>query len=318
MHVTVIVCTYSRCHTLAVALESVAASILPPRVEWEVLVVDNNSHDQTREVVEHFCAGHPGRFRYLLEPRQGKSYALNSGIKESHGKILAFMDDDVTVEPDWLHNLTAPIENGEWAGAGGRIVLTWPDSLPGWLSVHGPLARHIFPGFDQGEEAKELVGPPFGTNMAFRREVFEQHGGFRTDLGPTGNSQLRTIWNRRISTPPVTSEDTEFGRRLIAAGERLRYEPSAVVYHPVPESRINQKHFLRWYFDKGRADGREFPDAPVHLVCSLGAWTFRWIIAIEPRARFYRKLVVWEKAGQFLERYWLLRNTPDTNHPAVY
>jgi len=251
-------------------------------------VVDNNSRDQTREVVQDFCDRYPGRFRYLFEPRPGKSFALNSGIRESRGEILAFMDDDVTVEPTWLQNLTAALDGDQWAGAGGRIVLRWPASLPNWLSVDGPYARHPFPGFDQGHEARELIGPPFGTNMAFRRKLFEKYGGFRTDLGPEPGSEIR-------------AEDTEFGRRVVAAGERLRYEPSAVVYHPVPEDRIGKKFFLKWRFDYGRGDAREFPVHPVRLFCSLLAWTLRWMVALEPRVRFYRKVVVWEKAGAVAE-----------------
>jgi glycosyltransferase involved in cell wall biosynthesis len=288
MNLTVILCTYNRCQLLANALESVAVSTLSQSVKWEVLVVDNNSRDQTREVVQDFCDRYPGRFRYLFEPRPGKSFALNSGIRESRGEILAFMDDDVTVEPTWLQNLTAALDGDQWAGAGGRIVLRWPASLPNWLSVDGPYARHPFPGFDQGHEARELIGPPFGTNMAFRRKLFEKYGGFRTDLGPEPGSEIR-------------AEDTEFGRRVVAAGERLRYEPSAVVYHPVPEDRIGKKFFLKWRFDYGRGDAREFPVHPVRLFCSLLAWTLRWMVALEPRVRFYRKVVVWEKAGAVVE-----------------
>ena len=288
MNITVILCTYNRCQSLAKALGSVAVSTLPTSIEWEVLVVDNNSRDQTREVVQDFCDRYPGRFRYLFEPRPGKSFALNSGIRESRGEILAFMDDDVTVEPTWLQNLTAALDGDQWAGAGGRIVLRWPASLPNWLSVDGPYARHPFPGFDQGHEARELIGPPFGTNMAFRRKLFEKYGGFRTDLGPEPGSEIR-------------AEDTEFGRRVVAAGERLRYEPSAVVYHPVPEDRIGKKFFLKWRFDYGRGDAREFPVHPVRLFCSLLAWTLRWMVALEPRVRFYRKVVVWEKAGAVAE-----------------
>ncbi len=120
MNITVILCTYNRCQNLAKALDSVAASMLPESVEWEVLVVDNNSNDQTRELVEGFCHRYPGRFRYLFEPQQGKSYALNSGIRVSPSEILAFTDDDAIVEPDWLWNLTSALHDGEWAGAGER------------------------------------------------------------------------------------------------------------------------------------------------------------------------------------------------------
>src|SRR5215471_9795294 len=98
MRITVILCTYNRCESLSTALESVAVSQLPPSISWEVLIVDNNSSDRTREVVEEFSHRYPGRFRYAFEPRQGKSYALNVGVREAKGDVLAFMDDDVTVE----------------------------------------------------------------------------------------------------------------------------------------------------------------------------------------------------------------------------
>ena len=99
MRITVILCTLNRCQSLAETLESIAISTLPDSVDWEILVVDNNSTDHTREVVEEFGRRYPDRFRYIFEPRPGKSYALNAGIREAQGEILAFTDDDVTVEP---------------------------------------------------------------------------------------------------------------------------------------------------------------------------------------------------------------------------
>ena len=122
MKISVILCTYNRCQSLAKALESVAGSTLPDAVDWEVLVIDNNSGDQTRTVVEQASALHLGRFRYIFEPRPGKSHALNTGILAAHGNVLAFVDDDVTVEPTWLQSLTAPLDDEHLAGSGGRIL----------------------------------------------------------------------------------------------------------------------------------------------------------------------------------------------------
>ena len=134
------------------------------------------------------------------------------------------MDDDVTVEPTWLQNLTASLHGRDWMGAGGRVLPVWRQSPPPWLP-EGRYSLAPLVVFDLGLEAGPISEPPFGTNMAFRREVFERCGGFRTDLGPRPGSQIR-------------GEDTEFGRRLLDGGEPLRYEPSAVVYHPVPEERL--------------------------------------------------------------------------------
>src|SRR3979490_435492 len=133
MKVSVILCTYNRCESLRRALESVARSVLPESVQWEVLVVDNNSSDETRAVVQDFILFYPDRFRYLFEPNAGKSHALNAGIRESDAEALAFMDDDVVVEPLWLKNLSEPLSSGTWVGAGGRILINWKSSPPKWL-----------------------------------------------------------------------------------------------------------------------------------------------------------------------------------------
>lgn len=131
MNITVILCTYNRCQSLAKALDSVANSMLPSSVECEVLIVDNNSRDRTRQIAEEFCLKYPDRFRYVFEIQQGKSFALNTAIREARGNVLAFMDDDVTVEPTWLQNLTLALDGGEWSGAGDAyfrlVTLQSPD-----------------------------------------------------------------------------------------------------------------------------------------------------------------------------------------------
>jgi GT2 family glycosyltransferase len=308
MNITVVVCTYNRCQSLAKALSSVAAQTPPESVDWEVLVVDNNSSDQTRDVVEEFCRRQPSRFRYVFEPNQGLSHARNAGIREARGQVLAFMDDDVTVEPTWLQNLTAALHNREWAGAGGRILPEQTFSPPRWLSVEGPYALLPLAFFDRGLEAGPLAEPPYGTNMAFRKEMFEKYGGFRTDLGRCAGSTL-------------SNEDTEFGRRLMAAGERLRYEPSAVVYHPAPENRVQKDYFLTWWFDFGRAVAREWGRGPSVLgiprpylnILKLGTIVMvqrmgRWMLALNPQRRFHYKCWVWLTAGQIREYYRLARS----------
>ena len=306
MNITVILCTYNRCASLSRALESVAASELPGSVEWEVLVVDNNSKDQTRDVVEGYCSRYPGRFRYLFEARQGKSHALNTGVRESKGDILAFVDDDVTVERTWLQNLTSSLHNSDWAGSGGKILLERTSPAPRWLALDGPYSlAGVLVLFDRGDKAGQLDWAPYGTNMAFRKAMFEKHGGFRTDLGPNTANEIR-------------GEDTEFGRRLMSAGESLRYEPLAIVYHGVPESRLCKEYFLNWYFDFGRGLVREWGTGPniwgiprhyfsilKKVPTSMAAYALRWILAVKPEQRFFYKVMVWWQAGQIVEMYRL-------------
>lgn len=305
MKITVILCTHNRCDSLAKAMESIAVQRLPNPVKWEVVVVDNNSCDQTREVVADFRRRYPDRFHYLFEPEPGKSHALNSGIRAASGEILAFMDDDVIVDPMWLQNLTTAMDSAAWQGAGGRISPHSEFSPPPWLAIEERYALAPLAMFDLGDDARELTEPPFGTNMAFRKAMFQKHGGFRTDLGPRPGSMIR-------------DEDTEFGRRLLAAGEGLRYEPSAIVYHPVPEDRLQKEYFLRWWFAKGLTDIRVYGALPrTKCVCGvpleffrrLVAWTLRWMVAVEPSRRFSAKLKVWWLTGEIVECYHQAHHT---------
>ena len=315
MRVSVILCTYNRCESLRTALQSVAACRFPDPASWEVLVVDNNSKDQTRAVVEEFVRQYPGRFRYLFEPQPGKSHALNSGIQEARGDILAFMDDDVTVDPGWLQTLTNVLQSPEFAGVGGRILPERSFAPPAWLSMENRYALAPLAIFDLGTEAHQLPEPPFGTNMAFRKEMFVKYGGFRKDLGPRPGSEIR-------------GEDTEFGDRILLAGERLWYEPAAVVYHSLPANRLRKEYFLKWWYDKARADLRADPDfnkprlrfagAPLVFYRRLIAWALRWMFSFQSARRFSCKLKVWMKIAEISEARRMSRDAHGTLDTAVH
>lgn len=312
--ITVIVCTYNRCRTLANTLESIASSIVPRNIEWEILVADNNSTDQTRQVVEDLCRRHPGRFRYLFEPRQGKSHALNAGVRAAQGKVCAFTDDDVLVEPTWLYDLTSMLHCGQWAGAGGRTFPAREFVSPRWMSLNGPqgLGGPLCGTFDAGELPGVLDRPPYGANMAFRKDMFEKYGGFRIDVGP----------------PPkkVQGEDTEFGLRLMLAGELLFYEPSAIVRHPVLEERLSKKYFLKWMFKHGRAVVRLESDrspAPgsartfLRILDRVGhivqLVVTRWMKTADPKWRFWYKCCVWKTCGELTELCSRLRSAASSD-----
>jgi glycosyltransferase involved in cell wall biosynthesis len=304
MKVTVILCTYNRSKSLTRALESVAASQMPNSIGWEVLIVDNNSKDETREVAESFCSEDPIHFRYVFEAQQGKSFALNRGIQEASGDILAFIDDDITVEPAWLFELTNPLTDEQWAGTGGRVYLPNDFSPPPWMAIEGNQSLlSILALFDLGSKAHVLSKPPIGNNMAFRKRVFKKYGGFRTDLGPTPGSEIRY-------------EDTEFGSRVMNGGEKILYVPSAVVRHDVEERRLKKSYFLNYHFDYGRALIREkgerrhigfMPRSVVSLsnrflnILPRRAWY--WIRESNPQKRFFNKCRVWTTAGEIVEIY---------------
>lgn len=306
MKITVIICTYNRCRTVTESLDSVAAQNMPDSAEWEVIVVDNNSTDETQQVLAEYCRRHP-RFRCIFEAKQGLSHARNAGIANATGDILAFTDDDVIADPDWLRNLTGALHDGEWDGAGGHIIPVWPGELPKWLSKEDFLILGPFTGFDKGPIPCELNCEPYGGNAAFRRELFERCGVFRIDLGRNNKNLLG-------------HEDLDLGKRFRAAGARLRYEPNAIIRHPVPKGRMSKQYVLRWtYWDtrselaEGRSARQPFAVAGVPLghFRRLVRWTLQWLISGNAQQRFFCERKIWILFGSIAAGYhsWTSRSS---------
>jgi GT2 family glycosyltransferase len=297
---SVLVCTYNRALSLRKTLDSVAVQDIAPSVGWEIVVVDNNSTDGTRQVVEECGRQSAGRIRYVLEPQQGVSHARNTAVREARGEIVAFIDDDETASVDWLRNLTAHLDSEEWIGAGGPIAPQWERPRPKWTEAGssftaGPLVSFTYTPDPQAPDL--LTTPPFSANLAIRKKIFEKFGGFRTDLGRVGDLLL-------------SNEDTELGRRLMAAGLRLRWEPTALVYHEVSEDRLRKSYFLSWWFAKGRSDVREVGvlhrgcrvfGIPLLLFSDIAKEVVRWVITLDPGKRFICRLKIWAYAGQAYE-----------------
>ncbi|HKV25997.1 MAG TPA: glycosyltransferase [Candidatus Acidoferrum sp.] len=299
MDITVILCTWNRAKMLAIALASIEACVARPQIQWEVLVVDNNSSDDTRAVCESFVERNPGRFRYLFEGKQGKSYALNAGVQNSKGRILAFTDDDLTVDANWIEALYETFEQQNCAGVGGKIVPVWTCEKPVWLDFDGPYAHTAFGGivrFDHGKQISELSTAPIGANMAYRREILEKYGPFRPDLCRVGNL--------------LGGEDSEYGRRLLKSGEKLLFVPSAIVYHPVERQRTERKYFRAWAYHYGRwiirVDGvpndvvRYF-GVPRFMLPVCANYLFRWLSSFGAKRRLYYQLLFLQTIGEMVE-----------------
>ena len=191
MNASVILCTYNRASTLSRALESLSDLDVPAGLDWEVLVVDNNSTDDTRAIVERVAAEARLPCRYVFEPQQGKSFALNAGIAQALGQVLVFTDDDVTFDRGWLRALLAAFDAPDCAGVGGQIVPVWPAPPPRWFSDTGPY--RLLPavvGY-QFDTSGPVIRPPYGANSAYRRVMFDRYGQFRTDIGPRGRGMIR-------------------------------------------------------------------------------------------------------------------------------
>ena len=122
MDISVVLATYNRASSLQVTLESLLALVSPAGLSWELLVVDNNSTDLTRLNVEKFAAIAKFPVRYVFERKQGRSAALNTGIVDARGEIVAFTDDDVILHRDWLVNLNRTFDEFDCAAVAGRVL----------------------------------------------------------------------------------------------------------------------------------------------------------------------------------------------------
>jgi glycosyltransferase involved in cell wall biosynthesis len=233
--ISVLIATRNRGPELETLLGSLR-NVEAPDGGWELLVIDNGSSDGTAPILRSFAAEGRLPLRPLWEPRRGKSRALNLAVPAARGDVLAFTDDDVVVQPQWLRAFErAAARHPEAIGFAGRAP-----------ALGGPTPRgHGIVNYDHGNldfEIKPFERPPLGVNVAFRRLAFERYGLFREDLGP--------------GSPVQRAEDTEFVRRLWLGGERLRYVADAVAQHPVHKERLSRRFSLRHRFRVGRSNAR--------------------------------------------------------------
>jgi glycosyltransferase involved in cell wall biosynthesis len=238
MDISVVLGTYNRAASLQTALETFSRLVVDPGLCWELLVVDNNSTDRTPEVIQSFAEAVSFPVRYIFERQQGRSAALNAGIAEAKGKIVAFTDDDVLLHCDWLSNLAQTFDKFDCAAAAGRVIPQWNHAKPNWVEMNGQFA---VVNFDLGDDCKEIRIPPLGANSAFRKDIFRKYGLFRLDLGVTGSKHT------------ITCDDTEFGERLIR-GWRQNYVLSPCDYlssrrfEPDDENVLSLLVLLQRYF----------------------------------------------------------------------
>jgi len=241
--VSVVISTYNRCNLLPTALESVAAQQTGD-VRYEVIVVDNNSTDHTRAVVESFIAGDDGQqphIRYFFEPQQGLSYARNTGIANARGAIIAFTDDDVAVSPDWVAQIKRALDaHPEVDFVGGKVLPRWPQEPPAWLTREhwSPLAIT-----DHGEQpfyinaAKQLC--LVGASLAIRRIVFDRFGAFNPNF-------------QRVKEGLGSTEDHEMQMRLWHDGRQGMYVPTIVVTAEVQAERLSKEYHRKWHRGHGK------------------------------------------------------------------
>lgn len=237
MKYSVVIATYNRAADLRATLESLAG--LRPDGPWEVIVVDNNSPDDTKHVIEDAARAFPVECRYLFESQQGRSPALNAGIRAARGSIVVTTDDDVRVPEDWLDQAAAGLARTQGDYVGGRVLPIWGAPRPAWIPDRGGKQWAVIALLDYGAQPIEFgTRVPLGVNMAFTRRAFAQAGL----LDPGTGRRAGTLLGQEVR---------EWCIRARKAGVRGFYAPGMVVHHVIPAERLRKSYFRRWFYWRG-------------------------------------------------------------------
>lgn len=286
--ITVVICTWNRAAVLEATLRTLRAQSGIRREAIECVVVDNNSVDGTRALVEGLAKDWPlGRLVYAFEPRQGKQFALNRAVQLASSEVLAFTDDDIDLPPNWLLEIRRLFADKSVDLAGGKTLIGWGDhGKPGWFATD---MLAVMGGVDLGDEQLAPAPPgyaPGGGNLIARRALFDAVGLF-------SETHFRHM-------------DYEFGMRCQQRGVRIIYEPRLVVQAPVDERCLTKTYFRHWAFKAGISRSGGIDAAGRRP--SVERWIYRQLIedvwthfspggGADEAQRFSRELRMWRGLG---------------------
>ena len=230
-----VICTHNCSELLPKAIESLIDQTLDKSL-YDIVVVDNGSTDETRQVCDGFREY--SNLRYVYEPELGLSNARNTGIANAKGEIVAFIDDDATADSNWLLNIEQMFSNSSFYAIGGKVLPVFEKPRPTWLY---PGIDRILTILDLGNQIVPFEYPyngPCGTNMAFRKSVFEKIGYFDPALGRIGKNLLG-------------AEETDLFKKMELNSMNFVYAPDCTVYHLVPEKRLTRSYVRKRYYYQG-------------------------------------------------------------------
>ncbi len=307
MKLDVIVATYNRHQLLGRALQSLLRAEVPPGHEVRVIVVDNNSADSTRQIVDEYSVKFGGRLTYLFEARQGKSAALNTAIAAAKGDLVGFVDDDEEIDAAWYSTVFDAFADPALDFIGGPYLPRWETPPPDWLPAERlPAIGVIDYSPTPVPYDKNFPGVLAGGNMVLRRSALDKVAPFPENIGPRGARLMR-------------GEDVEIYQRLLAMGARGLYLPALKIVHYIPAERVTRSYLRRWIFWSGvshsLSDRRQ--PAAVPRLAGVPRYFFgeaaracaelsRAVFSANGNAaaRFSRELTLWKVAGIFYGRHF--------------
>lgn len=242
LKISVVICTYNRALYIREAMESLYHQTLSKEC-YEVIIVNNNSSDQTEQICEAFIASHSdARYYYMNEPKQGASLARNTGSLHAKSPLLCFMDDDAVADKDYLEKIVGFFEKHTDAGGlGGRIIPRYIPKEPEWMSHYVSSLVGNF-HYSEGVSIFSANKYPLESNMIIRKADFDAIKGFNPALpGVLGN--LR-----------IGGEGKDFFFRLKSLGRTIYYDPAIRVQHVVETAKLTPEYMYRVASGIGRGE----------------------------------------------------------------
>lgn len=240
--ISVVICSYNRQDYIIEAIDSLYKQTIP-RSDYEVIVVDNNSRDNTTAVVNEYISTHPDyNIQFMNEPEQGASWARNTGARHANSPLLVFMDDDAVAEKEFLQNILRFFDShADATGLGGRIIPRYIPAEPKWMSHY---VSALVGNFDYSDTLTVFADGrfPLESNMAVRKEDFDAIRGFNTSL-PGVKGTLR-----------IGGEGKDFFYRLMALNKKVYYDPSVIVHHVVEVKKLTSEYMYRVASGIGRGE----------------------------------------------------------------
>lgn len=270
--ITIAVCTWNRARLVEKTLKSFEKLHIPAGLDWEVVVVNNNSPDGTNRVLDSFTAKLP--LRYFIETKQGIAHARNRAAKEARGEWILWTDDDVQVKPNWLTRyVRAFAEHPECGFFGGSVELDFEGVPPAWLiagldAIGGALGQVRVKRDSVIGETSQL---PFNCNMAVMRK---HHVEVPYD----------TRYGRKAGGL-VSGEETVFMQELLARGVKGRWLSDVPVLHAVPVERQTIAHLRKALTGVGHELGIRSPARSRLQFLGIPLWLWRDALTFEVRFR---------------------------------
>lgn len=240
---SIIIPTYNRGNSLQRALKSLSL-VKYPKSNWEVIVVDNNSSDDTKAIVSLLKKQSTLNIKYVIEKRLSFTVARQRGAKEASGEILVYIDDDVTVEKKWLSAIIKTFDVNKIIGmVGGPVKPVYEIYPPQWVLNMPDMWLSLY---DRGDAKKEVEGIP-GPNLSIRKSILYKVGGFPPDtIGVEQEGVPGTI--NKIYIGPG---DWGLCQKVKLEGYKIIYEPQATVYHHIPPIRLTKS----WWRSRFKGEG---------------------------------------------------------------